>query len=189
MDTRVNDLKAVMRGAMKNFSSVFETTTPAVLVKLDEKELETTESVNLVDSVDLETEQIKNELNVLSKSLQIYFRSGASQKHIEKLEEQLTAAKDLPITTALLQGNQVAKDIKAASKGRGGRAKITASALEVMACWKKVMSAELTSPHATDAAIAAAQFSDGQKMEVVEDQHTIDQNMEQSSSIVLTDNA
>ena len=139
----MNDLKGILRGAAKKFSSASSSASNEVALapKTDDKKPNEAAFAEKKDPVDLDNERITTELGVLSKSLQTYLRNGASQKHIENLEELLTAAKSLKVTAAMLQGRQVAKDIKAASKGRGGRSRITSVAGEVMTAWKETMSA------------------------------------------------
>lgn len=143
MDTRVNDLKGILRGTAKKFSAAASGGAAEVVpaAKTEVKKPTEVAPPETKDPVVLEKERIAIELGILSKSLQTYLRNGASQKHIENLEELLTAAKSLKVTASILQGHQVAKDIKAASKGRGGRSRITAVAGEVMTAWKVSMSA------------------------------------------------
>lgn len=167
----MNDLKTALRLTAKKFVSTSGSISPKVVTPQNEDKVEEMKEVETQADVDSETQRIVNELNSLAKSLQTYLRGGASQKHMEALEELLVAAKDLPITAALLQGQQVAKDIKAASKGRGGRAKITTAAGEVMSAWKGMMNKELElrqDPASTDGVQEEATSIENVDMDMVD---------------------
>jgi hypothetical protein len=94
--------------------------------------------------IDLSSESAQQkaiaDLTTLSRVLNTYFLYGTSPKNLEKLESLLMIAKNIPVTASLLMAvPSVIKDIRSASKGRGGKSKITAAATEVLNAWKDRM--------------------------------------------------
>ena len=162
MDTRVNELKSAMRNFAKVLSEVPTAVPSAVTAKQQNNDagtgntnidgqsprsvgaslkIDTSSALGNSDAAatsDEVQQQMISNIGALSKALNTYFLYGTSQKNLDKLEELLVVAKSLPVTTSVLQANpSVAHNIKAASKGRGGRTKITVAAVEVMAAWKE----------------------------------------------------
>ena len=135
----------------------------------------TTENLKVVTKVeetmlDLSSESAQQnaiaDLTTLSRVLNTYFLYGTSPKNLEKLENLLSIAKTIPVTASLLMAvPSVSKDIRSASKGRGGKSKITAAATEVLNAWKDRMIAVGASGQSPKADGEAGQNSDAEHEE------------------------
>lgn len=102
-------------------------------------------------------------LGELARGMQRYLFAGGSQEDILQLEALLHAAVHWDgVTAAALaspQAGTVAKDLKAASKGRGGRTRITEAAVAVVTAWRDALSAADATSGGSSLLAAAAKHS------------------------------
>jgi hypothetical protein len=102
------------------------------------------------------------QLAELARCMQRYLFAGGSEGDILHLEALLHAAVHWEgVTAAALasaSAGSVAKDLRAASKGRGGRTRITEAAAGVVAAWREALAA-LDAASGGSLLAAAAKFS------------------------------
>jgi hypothetical protein len=108
------------------------------------------------------TDPVLERLGELARGMQRYLFAGGTEADIVQLEGLLQAAVHWEGVTAAALGSPeagaAAKDLRAASKGRGGRTRITEAAAALVTAWKDAMhAAESTSGGSLLA--AAAKFS------------------------------
>jgi hypothetical protein len=106
---------------------------------------------------------VLEQLAELARCMQRYLFAGGSESDILHLEALLHAAVEWKgVTSAALgspQAGTVAKDLRAASKGRGGRTRITEAAGGVVAAWKDALAATDALTSGGSLLAAAAKFS------------------------------